>query len=217
MEINNGSAETERIRVAAFIDGFNLYHAIDDLGRNNLKWVNLRALMDVFTTTGMHVLGDVFYFSAYAEWHQERRSRHMAYVRALRHCGVTPIMGNFKDDDIECHNCGHTWKAHEEKQSDVNLAVHLVREAYKDAYDCAYIVTGDSDLVPPVKLLKEIFPDKTVKVICPPGRRHSKELGTIASKLAKIKVIHLEECLLPESLATHTGLVTRPKAYEAAV
>lgn len=36
------------MRVAAFIDGFNFYHAIDDAGHHHFKWVNLRALCQQF-------------------------------------------------------------------------------------------------------------------------------------------------------------------------
>ena len=38
----------KKIRVNAYVDGFNLYHAIDELGHNHLKWVNLRALCEQF-------------------------------------------------------------------------------------------------------------------------------------------------------------------------
>lgn len=151
------------IRVSAFIDGFNLYHAIRDLGRNDLKWLNLRDLLNHFTTDGIHELGDIFYFSAYADWLPDQRKRHMIYVRALRHAGVTPVMGNFKEKERKCFVCKSEWIGHEEKQSDVNLAVRLVREAYKDAFDLAFVVSCDSDLAPPIKLLREIFPKKKVK------------------------------------------------------
>jgi len=213
MERNETKATERPIRVSAFIDGFNLYHAIHDLGRNELKWLNLRALLENFTKKGLHELGDIFYFSAYADWLQEKRKRHLVYVRALKHFQVTPIMGNFKDKDIECRVCSNMWVDHEEKQSDVNLAVELVREAYKDSYDQALIVSGDSDLAPPIRLLKEIFPKKKVKVICPPGRFHSKELGSLANKRAKIQIVHLESSLLPAEMATRTGLITRPPEY----
>ena len=33
-------------RVACYVDGFNLYHAIDDLRKPHLKWVNLWALAE---------------------------------------------------------------------------------------------------------------------------------------------------------------------------
>jgi hypothetical protein len=32
------------MRVACYLDGFNLYHAIDDLQKPHLKWVDLEAL-----------------------------------------------------------------------------------------------------------------------------------------------------------------------------
>lgn len=203
----------QKIRISAFIDGFNLYHAIDDLGRNELKWLNLRTLLEEFIDKKTQVLGDVYYFSAYADWHPQKRTRHMVYVRALKNEKVTPVMGKFKEKEVSCQRCGHTWKMHEEKETDVNIAVFLVREAYNDSYDQAIIVSGDSDLVPPVRLLKDIFPRKKVKVICPPERLHSKELGSIAHKRAKIKTIHLERNLFPDKIASNNGLILRPRNY----
>lgn len=37
----------------------------------------------------------------------------------------------------------------EEKGSDVNLAVHLLNDGWLDAYDCAVVVSNDSDLARP--------------------------------------------------------------------
>ena len=34
----------------------------------------------------------------------------------------------------------------EEKGSDVNLAVHLLNDAWLDRYECAVVVSNDSDL-----------------------------------------------------------------------
>ena len=34
-------------RVAIYIDGFNLYHSIDELKRPQLKWLNLWALSEL--------------------------------------------------------------------------------------------------------------------------------------------------------------------------
>ena len=38
--------DNNMICVSAFIDGFNLYHAIDELGRDDLKGVTLSAPLD---------------------------------------------------------------------------------------------------------------------------------------------------------------------------
>lgn len=201
------------MRVSAFVDGFNLYHAINDLGQNHLKWVNLRLLVEQFTEKGVHEVGDVFYFSAYCNWNKSRENRHRVYIRALRHFGVTTVMGNFKEKPVTCRSCGDSWSSHEEKQTDVNLAISLVREAYKDTYDRAIVISGDSDFIPAFKLVDEFFPQKSIKIISPPGRFHSKELGRAVQKRASIRPEHLAESLLPEEFPSKTGLIVRPPEY----
>ncbi len=49
-------------RVRCYIDGFNLYHAIQDLGKPHLKWVDLMALGEVFLMRRSQRLDAVFYF-----------------------------------------------------------------------------------------------------------------------------------------------------------
>jgi hypothetical protein len=41
----------------------------------------------------------------------------------------------------------------EEKGSDVNLATHLLHDAYQNRFDCAIVVSGDSDLLGPVQIV----------------------------------------------------------------
>jgi hypothetical protein len=55
------------MRVACYIDGFNLYHAIADLGKPHLKWVDLFALAQSLCRAE-ETLVKVAYFSAYATW-----------------------------------------------------------------------------------------------------------------------------------------------------
>ena len=43
----------------------------------------------------------------------------------------------------------------QEKGSDVNLAIHVLNDAWKDEYDCAVIVSNDSDLAESLRLIKE--------------------------------------------------------------
>lgn len=42
----------------------------------------------------------------------------------------------------------------EEKGSDVNLAVHPLNDGWLDAYDCAVVVSNDSDLAEAMRLVK---------------------------------------------------------------
>jgi uncharacterized LabA/DUF88 family protein len=41
----------------------------------------------------------------------------------------------------------------EEKGSDVNIATHLLMDAFDDAYELAVIISNDSDLLEPIKVV----------------------------------------------------------------
>jgi uncharacterized LabA/DUF88 family protein len=204
-------------RVCAYIDGFNLYHAIDGLHDHRLKWLNLCSLIKVFIDPKMHELGDVYYFSAFADWLPDARTRHISYVKALESVGVIPVMGKFKLKDRSCRKCGVTWKGHEEKETDVNIALRLLDDAYQDKYDIAIIVSRDSDLAPALKIVKDRFPEKILKIVTPPGARHSKEMAQIVGEkhLASIKTIHLQHNQFPEIIVDADGkaITSRPEKY----
>lgn len=43
----------------------------------------------------------------------------------------------------------------EEKGSDVNLASHLIHDGYRGDYEQAVVITNDSDLAEPIRIIKE--------------------------------------------------------------
>ncbi|MDX2201713.1 MAG: NYN domain-containing protein [Hyphomicrobiaceae bacterium] len=213
------------VNVCCYIDGFNIYHAIDDASRarrgalNHLKWVNLRALMAQFTDPNVHQIVRVKFFTAYPTWKPDSEARHREYVKALNHYGVEEILGQFKPKDAYCKICRSTYKAREEKESDVNIAMHLVSDAHENLFDQAFLVTNDSDLLGPVRLVREKFPNKRIKIISPPFRRHSKELWAAATHRATVGQNHLEASLMPASVQDANGvnIFTRPQAYDPPV
>jgi len=148
------------MRVNVFVDGFNLYHAIDGTRRHHLKWLDLKRLALEFAPPPQHLLDTVYYFSAYATWRPDAYSRHRAFVAALKASGVEPVMGVFKEKGRTCHTCGSAWNDHEEKETDVNIALHLLRDAQMDRFDRALIISGDSDLAPAVRMVLTLFPAK---------------------------------------------------------
>ncbi len=204
-------------RVAAFIDGFNFYHAVKDLNQPHLKWVNLWNLCSHFAPKPNLNLVKVFYFSAYALWRPDSYKRHKAFVKALESTGVTTVMANFKEKDRKCFKCNYKWIDHEEKQTDVDLALHLLAGAWNDEYDLAFLLTADSDITPAVRMVKNRFPDKTIRVFAPPGRKHSKELGEAVGKnnLRRLKTIHLEQFLFGAEIFDKMGncIAVRPVDY----
>ncbi|MHA3913876.1 NYN domain-containing protein [Halovulum sp. GXIMD14793] len=208
-------------RVFCYIDGFNVYHAIDDADRgvrgalSHLKWLNLFSLMREFTDPTIHTIEAVKFFTAYPTWNQDKTTRHKNYTSALKHVGVTIVEGQFKPKTCFCKNCRTTYKAREEKESDVNIAMHLINDAHLDRFDQAFLVTNDSDLLGPVRLLRNTFEDKAIKIIAPPFRRHSKELWAAADKRGQISEDHLSRNLLPENAIDADGNVIfqRPAEY----
>ncbi len=200
-------------KVQCFIDGFNLYHAIHDLKLNHLKWVNLKALTNIFLQRS-EFLSEVHYFSAIAHHRGvDSISRHTTYLDALKAHGITVHLGNFKKKSMSCRNCGNNWKTHEEKESDVNLAIQLVHQAHIDGFDKAYVLTADSDLLPPMRLIKQIFPNKEIHVLFPPSRKtYTSELQSIG-RYTVIKQKHMVKCLLPEECYYNGNRITRPVCY----
>lgn len=202
-------------RVQCFVDGFNLYHAVADLKLNHLKWLNLRKLAQAFIKPTQEVLESVFYFSAYPTWLEGSYRRHQIYVKALEAMGVTAVIGHFKEKQKKCLKCGVKWCAHEEKQSDVNFALHLLHQAHLDGFDKALLVTADSDLCPAIDLVLDTFPEKELVILTPPNRYQIAR--EIRSKVVtnKIKQKHLVASLLPEKIYNDAGQIicTRPSEY----
>lgn len=69
--------------VAFYIDGFNLYHALDRSDGDRAKWLDLMALAKRLILPASETITGVFYFSAYAHWLPEPMARHEAYVKEL--------------------------------------------------------------------------------------------------------------------------------------
>jgi hypothetical protein len=53
-------------RVIGFVDGFNLYHALNNIKKSYFKWLNLKSLINVFLKSKSEKLDDVYYFAAKA-------------------------------------------------------------------------------------------------------------------------------------------------------
>jgi uncharacterized LabA/DUF88 family protein len=83
--------------------------------------------------------------------------------------------------------------AMEEKGSDVNLAAHLLNDAWKDSFDVAVVISNDTDLVTPIHMVSAER-GKSVFVTCP-GR------WQIAPSLAKVAthVRHIHRPMLAAS------------------
>ena len=209
-------------RVAVYFDGFNMYHAIDDLKEPFLKWVNLKRLSQLLIQQRSQVLVKVTYFSAIATYfqnteHEGRIRRHEAYIRALESKGVECHMGNFAKRDHHYRGKGYraTWKRREEKQTDVAIAVHVTKDAYENTFDRALIVSLDTDMLPVFRVVKSAFPEKVLVTVAPPNRAHHRELLLLADEKMVIKRSQIVKSLFGPRVTKNGKVVAnRPFSYK---
>lgn len=125
-------------------------------------------------------------------------------------------MGRFKPRDKWCQaTCKEAFVTHEEKETDVNVALHLANYAWQDKYDHAIVISGDSDLVPAVKCVTNLFPQKKVTIATPPARGAKELVKAAGGNRLRIKVSDLMNNLLPEKLKDkHGAEITRPSNYD---
>ena len=196
-------------RTIVYIDGFNLYYGAMR-GTTN-KWLNLQAFFERLRMNDELVR--VKYFTAMVEG--EARSRQLAYIRALEtQSKVDVILGRFKTKTMKCRvkQCcfegNRTYPGKEEKRTDVSIAISIVSDAYEDLADTFVVVSGDSDLVPPVNLVKSKFPEKKVVVYVPSRdspRGAATELRAAADKNKTLPLDLLKKCQFPASVSDGMG------------
>lgn len=84
--------------------------------------------------------------------------------------------------------------------------MQLIADALGDTFDVALIISGDSDLSTPLRLIRDRFPTKRVVVAFSP-RRSSSELKRLAHGFILIGHNKLEKSQLPDKLAKSAGYV----------
>lgn len=165
-------------RVLALIDGFNFYHKLKEYEQKHnvcVKWLNYRSLIESW----LNEYDDknnltIIYFSAIAyHRHKDSVNRHITYIKALDKVNIQVVLGEFKDKRIsKCSNCPLKDNEpllirHEEKNTDVNIAITLVNYALNDKFDKCFLLSADNDFLTAIQLVKEEKPNKKI-IICPP-------------------------------------------------
>jgi len=152
------------------------------------------------------MLAEVAYFTAMLMWNAEKCRRHRAYIDALSAYRVNVIESKFIKSNRFCRQYDRYCNFHEEKQTDVALAVKLLRDAQRGSIERAILVTADSDQVPLVRELRDSFPALSVEIAAPPGRMgEARELCSVASGFSEISPGRLRTCLLPRTVRDVQG------------
>lgn len=206
-------------KVAVYVDGFNLYHGLANLSKPHLKWLNLKSLAEKFIDHSSESIEKVYYFSAVATFmDKDTILRHRTYIEALETTGIEFVEGNFKDKWLEYKNkhLQIKWKKHEEKETDVNISIYMVRDAIKESYDKFILITNDTDIVPAVKMARVENKFLQFKLLTPPTlETHDSLLTAIKpGTSSKLTEGHIQNSLLSEKITKVNGkIIHMPTQY----
>lgn len=165
--------------------------------------MNIRALCEAFLSRRER-LTQVVYFTALATWDQAKVQRHGKLIAALKATDVEIVMGRFKQKERRCVRCGRLYPSVEEKMTDVNIATRLLRDAVRNDFDAAFLMSGDADLIPALRTVRELFPNKELVVVFP-FNRVTEALKSEASRYMRTKVDHLERHRFPRVVRGAVG------------
>lgn len=204
------------MRTCVYVDGFNLYYGC--LRGTAYKWLNLVELCKALLPQNEILTIKYCTAQVSALPHDPGAPmRQQMYFRALKTLPeVKIILGHFLSHDVRMPLArpqgGRTHEyvtKREEKGSDVNLAVHLVADAFQDKYDVGVLVTNDSDLKEAARVVKSVI-GKKVGVLNPHQRRASRALSNEADFVKTIRPSVLPGCQFPDELTDKVGVFRKP-------
>jgi len=148
-----------------YIDGFNLYYGC--IRRTPFKWLNLAKLCSQLLPSG-YKIHRIRYFTARVSGtpnNPDAPTRQQIYLRALRTLPnisisygrflTTKTMMPLADPPPSGPKFVRVIKT-EEKGSDVNLASHLLLDAFRNDASAAFVVSNDSDLLEPIRIVRQL-------------------------------------------------------------
>jgi uncharacterized LabA/DUF88 family protein len=195
-------------KVITYIDGFNLYFGLKSKGWKKFYWLNIYILCKNLLKPHQKLI-KVKYFTSRISEPPEKRKRQTTYIEALETLPNFEIFyGKYQSNKWVCNSCGAETIRRNEKMTDVNIAVELMKDAFYDNFDSALLISADSDLKAPIVAIKEMFPGKRIVVVFPPERK-SYELSKIADAYFHISRSKLAKSLFPEEVKKEDGYILK--------
>ena len=207
------------MRVRVYVDGFNVYYRA--LRGTDCKWLNpltlARSLLDPADTVDR-----VRYFTARISpraGDAGAPKRQQAYLSALGTVPqVTVHYGRFLSRT--------KWRPlaadptrfvevldSEEKGSDVNLAAHLLHDGWRDRYDAALVLSQDTDLCEPLRMVKQEL-GKTVGLVWLDGREPGRRFQSCTTFIRHATLARLRAAQFASELRSRRGSpIVRPAQW----
>ncbi len=194
-------------RVTVYIDGFNLYFGLIQAGFERFKWLDLTKLVNNLLKPNQELV-EIKYFTSHVSNNPEKVKRQNTFIEALESVGVKIFYGKYQSIPIECKRCGNIRMSFNEKMTDVNIATQMLIDGFDDKYDMAMLISGDSDLVPPIKVIHKKYSNKRVFVIFPP-KRYNNSISLVAKGSMVLGRKKIADSQFPEEVKKKDGFVLK--------
>ncbi len=202
-----------------YVDGFNLFYGA--VKGTPYKWLDLNRLCEILLPD--NDIQKIKYFTAKISERPSNPGQHkrqLVYLRALRTLpDIEIIFGHFLTNKVKMPLATPTPGGPrvavvlktEEKGSDVNIAAHLVNDAHNRDFEVAVLITNDSDLLIPMKIVRR---ELHLPVgILNPFKRFAHVLAKEASFKKKIRAGVLALSQFPSTLHDVRGTFHKPMSW----
>lgn len=207
------------ITTFVYIDGFNFYYGA--LRKTPYRWVNVRKLCELLLPK--NTVAEIKYFTALVGARPndpDQPVRQQLYLRALKTLpGLSVHYGHFLTHEVTMPLVAVPGRPQqyarviktEEKGSDVNLATHLLNDAHMGRFEVAVVISNDSDLLEPIKIVRQQLGKKVG--ILNPHRNPSRALLPHIDFIKPIRTGVLQASQFSASLSDQHGTFTKPLAW----
>jgi hypothetical protein len=207
-----------RVRTNVYVDGFNLYYGA--VRGTPYKWLNIRRMCEV--AFPKNEIAEIHYCTALVRdtpRNPQQSLRQQTFIRALDTTGVEVHYGSFLTSTVRMPLAkprpGGSRTAlvvkTEEKGSDVALGALLVAHGYQGRYEAAIVISNDSDLTLPIRIVRD---ELGLPVgIYNPHPRFSVELVKVATFRKQIREGVLRAAQFPETLEDTHGTIRKPGGW----
>lgn len=207
------------MKAFVYVDGFNLYYR--GLRHTPHKWLDIQQLAQEFLEP-VDTVEKIRYFTADVSPRSGDLGaplRQQAYLRALKtlpqlsiHKGrflpktkTRPLVSD-PTTYVEVHDT-------EEKGSDVNLASHLLNDGFNNRFDIALIITQDTDLCEPIRMIKEDV-GKIAGVLWAGSSNPGKHYRRVTSFIKHVNPGALARCQFPSPVIGRGGVhIVKPSSW----
>ena len=207
------------LRTNIYVDGFNFYYGA--LRKTPYRWVNLELLFKCLLPK--NTIHEIKYFTALVSARPNDLSqpqRQQLYLRALATLPKVSVhLGHFLVHEVSMPQVVAPGKPQqyvkviktEEKGSDVNLATQLLHDAHRNCFDIAVVVSNDSDLLAPIKIVRNEL-GKKVGVLNP-QKNPSRAILPHIDFIKQIRSGALSASQFPDRMQDAFGSFTKPAAW----